>query len=245
MRGAAVILLSLLAASMATTPTPLPTLKAYEYLQGEWDVTRSSFSFSGSQDEGVAGKYIFAKQNGTNTLSGRYYENNTGEITNELSLAIEFADPTVNVATFKTGDADSDDLRELFSFDFKPLPTGVHLSFGDWHGAKSGSHYQFLVAGDTFTITVLPAKDSDSLVVYSARRVVAAQDRSFFQQWGPMIMIAGVFFMNQFLQRRMAPRGRRGGAGGGQQAAATGASAGAVAAPSEGSSPSAGAKKSQ
>jgi heme exporter protein D len=213
MKLTAILFLALLAVAQATEPTGPPLFSFYDFLQGEWDVYRGEALLSSgeqSMDGTVRGHYFFEKENGTMNLLGRYYDNDTssGEITNDMSVLVEFTKPIEGV--FKIGASD-DTIRPLFGFSFDQQPNpavGLAAAFGVWHGDKP-QFYQFVVAGwDKFFITLIPKdtlKDDETAQVklYLARRVPVIIEKSFFQKYGMMILPV-VFLLFQITKMRNA-----------------------------------------
>jgi hypothetical protein len=109
-----------------------------------------------------------------------------------------------NSGSYKFGES-VQDLTELFSFKFHPLPDNGAISIGKWN-SEPGAHYEFLIHNqDSFTITVLPdSKDDDALVhLYIGKRVLYPVTQTFFQKYGSTIMIAGVFMLNMYMQQKL------------------------------------------
>jgi len=196
-----------LATAVATATAEVkPPSSFYDFLQGDWEVLNTKVDMkTGEQTYAeLRGHYLFEKENGTLNLIGHSFDNDTssGELLNEMEIGVEFATP--NSGSFKTGASDFD-LKSLFEFDFAAQENGVALSHGEWHGAKP-SWYQFTMSGvDRFQITVFPKDGTPNIQVLVGRKIPVNAEKTFFQQWGTMIMIGGMFLVNGFLQRRMRP----------------------------------------
>jgi len=197
----------LFAANEGGPPTAFSFL---DFMHGEWDIQRSTASLkSGEQSfADVRGHYSIERENATNNLLGRYYENDTatGELSNEFVLYIEFTTPTNGV--FKTG-ASEYNLKTLFAFDFvQPLPdsgNGVILSHGEWFGEKGAASYQFQVgAWDRFTITVIPKalNAEQEVTLYLGKKIPPHIEKTFMQKYGTYIMIGGFFFLQMYLKKK-------------------------------------------
>jgi len=200
-------LVLLVSANEGGAPTAFSFL---DFMHGEWDIQRSSASLkSGEQSfADVRGHYSIERENGTNNLIGRYYENDTttGDLSNEFVLAIDFTTPTNGV--FKTG-ASEYNLKTLFAFDFvQPAPdtgNGVILSHGEWFGEKGTASYQFQVgAWDRFTITVIPKTPTaeQEVTLYLGKKIPPFIEKTFMQKYGTYLMIGGFFFLQMYLKKK-------------------------------------------
>jgi len=222
------------AVAVADAPAALAPFSFYDYLLGEWEVVRGTAQSATGEsafDDTLRGHYYFEKENGTSNLIGRYYDNDTttGEVTNMLSVLVEFTTPVSGV--FKTSAptpsspaaaaGGSDDESEsaaantLFEFDFEQQQnTGFALSFGMWKGNAKPTHYQFAAtAWDRFLITLFPrdapsapaaasAAASAEVVVFMGRKIPQNVEKTFWQKYSTMLMLGGFFFFNMFVQRK-------------------------------------------
>jgi len=175
-----------------------------EYFVGEWDVQRSSVNMAANEqvaDEKL-GHYKILKENNTMNLEGTYFDNDTstGEVSNNLRVYVESVSPSAGA--FKTGKIGEEELVSLFNYDFHSQFNGLYTSHGEWHGA-AGGFYQFTVVGwDRFIITVTPKESKGEVIMYSGRKVPNAAQKTFFQQYGTIIMIGVFFFVQMFLQNK-------------------------------------------
>jgi hypothetical protein len=158
---------------------------------------------SGDQSfDDMIGHYSFSIDNVTDHLIGNYYENDTatGEISNELDVAVEFESDITG--TFSTGEGPAD-VTPLFKFNFEVQENGMATSHGEWLGATPG-YYQFVVGQwDRFIITVYP-KDGESTdaIVFTGRKIPEVVEKTFFQKYGTMMMIGVFFFMQMFVSNK-------------------------------------------
>jgi len=204
----------------------------YDYLLGEWDVARGSASLSSGEqtfETVVRGKYFFEKENGTMNVLGRYYDNDTstGEITNEMSVVVEFSTPTEGV--FKVMGSNDESAHSLFAFHFdQAAVNGLALAYGVWHAEKP-TYYQFAVTSwDRFAITLIPrtsmsatataatvgtgaeleariggAEEADAgptVSIFLGKKVPVNVEKGFFAKYGSILMI-GVFLIIQIKMR--------------------------------------------
>jgi len=198
--------ISLFLVSLALVAAEEKQFSFYEYFTGEWDVQRSTAFFKSSTQnfEELPGHYSIHKENGTVHLIGRYFQNDTatGELTNELAVAVDFETP--NSGSFKIG-ATEYDVSVLFKFEFIQQPNGMVLSHGEWLGSTPG-YYQFAVGTwDKFTITILTKEtegQDPSVLVFTGKKVAEPQEKSFFQKYGTFALLGGVILVNMFLQRK-------------------------------------------
>jgi hypothetical protein len=201
--------------SSSSSLTSSTAFNFYEYLEGSWEIARSQGVFSSNdlRYDSVQGRYNLLKQNGTSNLIGSYYENDTdsSEIQNQLSVEIEFHDTASGV--FKTGE-DSDSMKELFRFNFVQTAATVPISIGSWSGSES-SYYSFqCISPNSFSITVFPkafgqsgredSDDSNSILIYNGRKIVPVAPKTFFQQYGSMLLIAGLFVFNMWIKTKQS-----------------------------------------
>lgn len=208
-------------AALAAAPGPW-TFQTF--FAGEWAVQQSTFSADGAQHKSdLVGHYSLARRDESDALEGRSFDNDTasGELSNQLSLLVEFTPGAASAGTLYTGEGDGaeDELAPLFDFDFVEQPNGMHVSRGEWK-AKAGASYQFVaVAPNSFLITVR-TDGEDGEVVFAGSRVLDAVEKTFFQKYGTMMMMGAFFLFNNFMQRRAR--------GGAADAAAAGAGAAPV-----------------
>jgi len=139
-------------------------------------------------------------------IVGHAHDNDTstGEIVNEVEVAVEFTTP--NTGAFKTGNDEPESMPVLFNFDFSSFDNGALLSHGEWAG-KGGSSFHFVASPpDRFTLTVVP-KDTNAngaeLIIHTGRKILPAAERTFFQQYGAILMIAVFFVVQKFMTNRM------------------------------------------
>eukprot|EP00455_Lapot_gusevi_P026915 TRINITY_DN283_c0_g1_i1.p1 TRINITY_DN283_c0_g1~~TRINITY_DN283_c0_g1_i1.p1 ORF type:complete len:252 (+),score=79.69 TRINITY_DN283_c0_g1_i1:58-813(+) len=179
-------------------------LSFHEFLSGNWSVQRSVVSLKSFEqtNDVTIGRYSFHKVEGSQTLVGSFYENDTttGELSNDLVVAVEFTNPLAGV--FKTG-ASEDELKPLFNFDFKRQSNDVVVSHGEWLGAQGG-FYQFMAFNDRFTITVYPSDPANSsqVIVWAASKIPEVVERSFFSKYGSTIMLVGFMIFNMWMKNK-------------------------------------------
>lgn len=187
----------------AAAPASAVPFTFQTWFAGEWDVQRTEVSGGELVHSDVLGRYVVARRNGSEALEGSSFDNDTatGEVTNELALAVEFADGSASAGTFMTG-ADPEELAPLFEFAFETQHNGMHVSHGRW-GAKSS--YQFVAAHkDLFIITVRPDGGGGDATLFTGKRVVRPVPKTFFQQYGTMIMLGCFFLFNTYMRRSNA-----------------------------------------
>jgi len=153
----------------------------------------------------------------------------TQEPSNVLNVAIEFETKNKGIFKFQqlaeSEEEEDKPYQSLFPFDFSEQENGLIYSSGVWtwtghphhphHNDKDVIHnegesiYQFWVTGsDRFSITIqsaTPTKEHEA-VIYVGKRAPLLVEKSFFQKYGTMIIIA-VIMLVQFFLKSKGPAG--------------------------------------
>jgi len=150
------------------------------------------------------------------------------ESSNHFQLRLDFSDP--NGGTFKfrpsTGvrqddDEDNQNWLSLFEFDFVPQSNLIPQSTGKWlfhpqHPSilttpakikqiSGHGYYQFIAAGQNkFIINVFPSQHADvpEFTIYYGDRAVIVAEKTFWQKYGTMLMLGGLFLVNILVKSR-------------------------------------------
>ncbi len=203
-----------LVALVAPRATADDSFSFRDFLSGTWEIERTSVSLTTSETVPVSkGTYVFAAEEGTGNVAGRYIQNSTAsadDMVDDVEDAAPEAVPilvefeTAVSGAFKTGS--DEDL--LFNFFFQEYQEYNMMSAGEYNGQVPG-YYQFQVLSrDRFTITLYPAEPGadPELTVISARLKKDARERTFFERYGSTIMMLGLFMLFQNMKPAQPPR---------------------------------------
>jgi hypothetical protein len=153
------------------------------------------------------GKLVLQRENGTNNLVGRYFENSTEtfEVRNELQVLVEFTDPAQPNRGVVSLSHDDEDFKQLVQFDLQPQHNGFHLSYGALTN-NNNFFYQMSVGNwDRTIVTLIPksvTQNQNQLVTYIARKIPVIVDKTFWSKYGMFIMLGGFFMFNQWVQKK-------------------------------------------
>eukprot|EP01104_Vermistella_antarctica_P018835 TRINITY_DN7138_c0_g1_i1.p1 TRINITY_DN7138_c0_g1~~TRINITY_DN7138_c0_g1_i1.p1 ORF type:complete len:241 (-),score=75.63 TRINITY_DN7138_c0_g1_i1:106-804(-) len=180
-------------------PVELPVFEARAFFEGHW--TSDNFISSAAQ-VGEAEALRFEINDNNSTLAGSFV-NPEGET---VQLRIEFDEEKNNAGAVFVFTDDIDDLEDedtpLFNFEFTPTSIGVYTSSGAWNGESKGSYHMIATSPRSFVLNIFKSEIANGVVTTSIAVKEASQEpKTFFQQYGTMIMMVGFVLVSQVLKR--------------------------------------------
>lgn len=184
----------------------------YDYLIGEWDVVKSELNAQTASHEVTEpmGRYQFIKSSDADQgllLVGRYHENDTlsGAVVNDLSVSVEFESDSKSSGVWKIGASESASTSPLFSFNFVMQPGQLPTSVGKWMDDDAPAYYLLSInQPDRFSIVI--TRDSigqtKSFTMFSLKKIVVDQPKTFWQSYGTWVIMGGVFILNIWIKQK-------------------------------------------
>jgi hypothetical protein len=157
-------------------------------------------------DEQLVGKYTFEKENGTNSIIGRSFLNNTetGEQLNEMDIKIEFETGSETKGKYLSGKS-THSMTKQFSFDFDGLPPLGHVRISQGPFGKSQSYSFLSVEANTFIWTIYGDKDkAQKQLILIGKRMEINPEKTFMQKYGTYIMIGVMMMLQMYMKSRTA-----------------------------------------